>query len=447
MRFLSRALCALPATMLLAAHCAASDAADAPLSAADATRWFDEGRTAQACEAAARLADGLDVWFLRGRCAALAGRHGEAIEWFERILLEQDAPRTRLELARSQGAAGMADAARVNYRRVLESAPPDPIREWVLHELQALDGAGERTTLGASNSAVVPRLRWYAGVGVVADSNVNAGPRDENVQVFGLPFVLTPGSLAQRDVGLETWAGLDGQTVLARGALSYELQVQGVRQRQATDFNSESLRTHLGYSLVDGPASWQLQVAAHKLRRHDGVGLSGMSAGAQWLRELSPTRALSAQFASGKHRQSDVTGGDGTFNVAGVSMSTRHAGDTETLAGLRRLNDSAQSADRSHTDHTLHGAVLGTAVNLCAACHWSMTTSLTRAHYAAPDALFGVLRRDRQVQLSATLLGPTPAGARSASWQLTLERTVSASTIPLFAFDRTRLTWSREWTH
>jgi len=388
-----------------------------------------------------------------GRCEALAGRHAAAVQAFETLLRRADSPRVRLELARSLAALGRSDEALAAYRRVLDADPPEPVRGWVLSESAALaPSVAQAATAGWS---------WHprAGIGAVADSNVNAGPSDAAVQIFGLPFELTAASLAQRDLGADVWLGLGATRPGEWGAWHADAQWSGTRYARHGEFSADTFNAQAGLSHPSAGQNVDATLALQSQTQRNGNGRDTVTLGAQGLRELSAGTALAWLTAAGRIHQRRVTGADGSFALGGGSLNLRRvasAGDPawlpstlEALAGVRVLRESLHEADRSHTDIAPQAALQSTAAALCDSCVVTLDFTRTQSRYDAVDAAFGLLRRDRLRVLSLTLArGAPPAAATgevATTWQCVLQRSIAGSTLPAYAFDRTLLRCSREW--
>lgn len=412
---------------------------------------------AQADGDAASMAGDPQALFEFGRCEALAARHASAVRAFETLLARADSPRVRLELARSLSALGRRDEALASYKAVLAAHPPEPVNGWVLSETAAL--APQRADANVADAAN-GHWTWHprAGVGAMADSNVNAGPTDATVQIFGLPFELTAASLAQRDVGAQTWLGLGATRPGEWGQWHADAQWSGTRYAQHGEFSADTFSAQAGLARASAGQTLDVTLALESQSQRNGNGRDTVTLGAQGLRELSSTSALAWLGAAGRIHQRQTAGADGGFVLGGASLNLRHAtssGDPawwpatmEALMGVRVLRVSLQEADRIHTDVTPQVA-LQAATSLCDGCAVTLDLTHTQARYDAVDPAFGLPRRDRLNVLALTFARGAQASATAlevaTTWQCVLERSVNASTLSAYTFDRTVLRCSREW--
>lgn len=384
--------------------------------------------------------------FERGRAEALAGRHEAAVRAFEQLLARADSPRVRLEMARSLAALGRRDEALAAYRAVLAARPPEPVIGWVASEMAAL----------APSVDPVADAGWswhsHGGVGALADSNVNAGPADAAVQIFGLPFELSAASLAQRDLGAQAWVGVGTGRDGAWGRWHADARWSGTRYRRLDEFAADAFSVAAGLARADAGRSLDVSLAAESQVQRNGNGRDAITLGAQGLQELTDSGAVGWLAAAGRVHQHQVVGADGNFGLAGASLNLRRlraAGDAswlpagvEALLGVRVLRESLQDGDRSHTDLTPQVALQSTT-GLCEGCTLTLDLAHTAARYDAVDPAFGLLRRDRLRVLTLTLARSAPVDG--ATWQCVVERSVNGSTLAAWRYDRSVLRCSREW--
>jgi tetratricopeptide (TPR) repeat protein len=149
-----------------------------------------------------------DALFLLGNVAVAQGKQDEAISLFRRLLvLEPDAERVRLELARAFFLKGDYQNADRQFRFARAGDIPDATKENIDHFLGAIS-----------------RLREWAfdfALGLAPDTNQNAATSASQVQIFGLPFTLDPNARSQSGVGLAgsangEWSPLVSDNIKAR---------------------------------------------------------------------------------------------------------------------------------------------------------------------------------------------------------------------------------------
>lgn len=193
-----------------------------------------------------------EALFLLGNVAAAQARYDEAITLFRRLLvLEPDAERVRLELARSFFLKHDYQNADRQFRFARAGDIPDSAKENIDHFLGAISRLREWT--------------FDFALGLAPDTNQNAATSASQVQIFGLPFALDPNARSQSGVGLAgsangEWSPLVSGNIKARiGA--------GIARTEYSGGNFDDM-TLSGYA---GPqflySDWDFSVLATGFRR------------------------------------------------------------------------------------------------------------------------------------------------------------------------------------
>jgi len=213
MRFLVTLACAL----LLSAPALAQDSQDtkpaqaiSDIAAAQllvANNRLDDARKLLEFILRARPED-RDALFLLGNVAVAQNKYDEAIPLFRRLLvLEPDAERVRLELARAFFLKGDYQNSDRQFRFARAGDIPDTAKENIDHFLGAISRLREWT--------------FDFAFGLAPDTNQNAATSAAQVQIFGLPFTLDPSARRQSGVGLAgsasgEWSPLISDNIKAR---------------------------------------------------------------------------------------------------------------------------------------------------------------------------------------------------------------------------------------
>ncbi|MBN9553233.1 MAG: DUF560 domain-containing protein [Alphaproteobacteria bacterium] len=149
-----------------------------------------------------------DALFLLGNVAVAQNKYDEAVSLFRRLLvLEPDAERVRLELARAFFLKGDYQNADRQFRFARAGDIPDAAKENIDHFLGAISRLREWT--------------FDFALGLAPDTNQNAATSASQVQIFGLPFTLDPNARSQSGVGLAgsadgEWSSLVSDNIKAR---------------------------------------------------------------------------------------------------------------------------------------------------------------------------------------------------------------------------------------
>lgn len=157
--------------------------------------------------------DKTEVAFLLGTIAMAEKRHEDAIDIFRSILVDRPGlTRVRLELARALFLGRNDEAAEYHFRLALAEQPPGPV---VQNIWRFLDTIRARKI-----------WRYTLSISMAPDTNINAAPEDERVDLFGIPFILDEGAVEKSGVGFVASGGasytptLWGRTKLDSGVFA-----------------------------------------------------------------------------------------------------------------------------------------------------------------------------------------------------------------------------------
>ncbi|WP_162912953.1 surface lipoprotein assembly modifier [Rhodospirillaceae bacterium SYSU D60014] len=135
-----------------------------------------------------------DIDFLLGQIALAQKDYDTAIERFRAILVRDPAlPRVRLELGRAFFLNGEDDNAKHQFGLALAGDMPESVVDNVNRYLDAIR----------------ERKGWHVdlSVGLAPDTNINAGPAIETVELFGRPFILSKDARERSGVGFKGTLG------------------------------------------------------------------------------------------------------------------------------------------------------------------------------------------------------------------------------------------------
>lgn len=380
----------------------------------------------------------LDAWFAAGQCAAQTGDHAAAASWFRRILQVVDAPRTHLELARALVVLGRTEQALPHYSAVLRSGPPEPIRSWVIQELAHLGAAAS----GAKTSI------WRFGLGALHDTNVNAGPRDRSISIWGMPFELTPESLGKSDQGVNSWIGYEGQALMPWGVASLGVRVDTTRYARSPEFGFAHLSTQLSLRRVAGPAQFGWSISGTALRPDNGNERDGAHTSLTVLVDTGSDRTVSGTATLGSQRHQGAASPRSQVGSIEAAVVQGLAGAGRLTLGLKSGSEIHDAADLSHDDRAWTAALSTRAPRLCNGCEVTLSTALTWVRHRGPDAIFETTRQDRRRDASLEFAIPgwhDATSQRQSTWRLGFERSINESNLAMSRHQRSRATLSKEW--
>lgn len=398
-----------------------------PLRGGDGQKALDEARAL-----ADEWAGDPDFQFLYGLAAMEAGEYSEAILALDAVLIARpDDHRARLELARAQYQTGNWRSARREFRRVLDTDPPEQVRKNIRRFLDRMDERSQLTE---------PDFRLEGRYSLGHDTNINSATSADSIELdlFDQPF-----ELALRDSNRETHDAFQGYGLNA--LYSHPLdQRRGFSVQAAADQTDQFSQDAYDLTRLRLGSSWyqrlgedqQLQVTASgdqinldndRLRWQ--TGLKG-----ELQQRLTASEQLFASLGVSAKRYPDQHERDTDQAVLGIGNS--HRSDqwqdrVSLLAGVENARDS----DNKHFGRRFAGfsASMGWTIM---PRHTLKASGIYRfSRYDRHHPLFGERRRDQETAISA-------------GWQWSLMRRLrletkvtyqlAESSIEFYDFDRTQ---------
>jgi hypothetical protein len=408
----------------------------APIQPGDSTRSISDLQAAELLIQAGKLAEAKrvltylqqlrprdsQVLFLLGMIAVQQKDYPAAVRLFRRILVrEPDAVRVRLELGRAFFLDKDYDNAERQFRLALAGKLPAAVKLNIANYLYAIRKA----------------RAWSYNLAVSAapDTDINAGPSIQTVNIFGLPFQLSEQARKQSGVGVEVDGGGEWSPQISddlRLRLGAQLHTADYGQGE---FDDTTASTYAGLRLVNG--QWDISPLATYYRRWYGGLFYNQGSGGSLqttyyaTQRLSLNGVVSAQYIefgppAGQSGAAVSAIAGAAYTLTSTSVVSAQAAVARQWAGLPAFANTAVQLQLAYAQDLPYGYSV------------SFQPSWVRIGYDAPLAAFGVSRVDQQWTLQATLLnrridvaGFTP--------RLLYAYTHNTSNIPLFAYDRSRL--------
>ena len=368
----------------------------------------------------------------RFRLALLREAQGDragAIEWLKALLDEKPgAGRPRLELARLLAAAGDEAGARRELRRAGAAGLPDDVARVVDRFATALRSV--RPLGGSFEVAIAP------------DTNINRATTQERVDTVVAPLDLSRDARATSAIGLS----LSGQA-FARGDLTDRVALLG-RVSARADLYGQSRFNDVVLTLAAGPeftvAGARLRPAAIAQRRWFGGALFSESHGgsANLLKPLDRVSQIEGEITLLDSRYPRIPIQDGLLSDVSLAYDRALSPRLGIRVGVRATRQDAREAFVATTS----GAVDLLASRAFGKQLVFVQASGFRLDADGPDPLFGLKRRDERLDLTAGII------LRRFTWAglaplVRVTHSRSDSTVPIFAFERTRVEFalSREF--
>jgi hypothetical protein len=337
--------------------------------------------------------------FYYGLAAIDSGHLSQGVFALERMLLSQPAnQRVRLELARGYFLLEQYDRARKEFRKVLDTQPPEKVRANIQQflDLIRLRESRYRTTAG-----------YYVELSTGYDSNVNSAPSIAGFDspVFG-PGVLDNSAVSQEDgyAGFEVGANIIHP--LKPGlALFGNLSFSRRAHEEATEFDTRIFNTQGGISLLQGPdryrlsLQWQKYHVGHR-RYRDLLGISG-----EWQHNLDERTRLTSflQYTETNFTQNELQGADQAMGGLGIMRSFPLCWQPLFFATLYLGEDRARVdswAARAIVDRDIYGLSAGTQLTLTPKLSLTLSAQLQESRYDEEDRFFLLQREEEMRKLS-----------------------------------------------
>lgn len=153
-------------------------------------------------------------WFLLGAAAKQSGHLDDAADYFEKVLaIDPKADRVKLELAAVAYQLGNAERAKTLLLDVKAAKPPAGVMSNIDRFLATIE-----SNKGQKN------WRVRASTGWIYDSNVNAGPNEDIISMFGLPFRLSTDAKPREDNAYTLGLGFD-HAIPVNGSVGWQSNV------------------------------------------------------------------------------------------------------------------------------------------------------------------------------------------------------------------------------
>lgn len=392
----------------------------------DAKAMIASGRTSEArqlLEARLRLSQGdVDAHFLLGILAASEGDYAAAIVHYQSALNgAPNAPRIRLELARTLYLAGKYGSAERQFRKALAGHLPVEVESGVHHFLEQIRAQKTWT--------------YDVGIAIAPDTNINGGSSVRDTLLFGLPFEFGRDARQRSGIGLATQAmveyspHLTSDVRLRIGAAVRRRDYKGVR------FDDMSSSVSIGPRFnVHG---WDLSLLATGLARWYGGKSYQRAAGMRGEAIIFPARdtglSLAAEWQRIRYTKSPAQDGSIMSISAGVIRIFSPAS-----YGSLKVEVSRQKALAPDLSNWSGIFSVEYSRDLTHGITASIAPSIGLVRYDHPDVFFGRVRKDKSLELDVTLTN------RSITlWRfhptITYRHVQRRSTIDLFQNSQDRL--------
>lgn len=330
------------------------------------------------------------IEFARAGLARSKGDYGQAIAHYRTILSQHpDFASVRLDMARAMFENRQFDAAEYQFRRVLQSDPPQQIQNIIAHYI-------ERIQQGSP-------LTGTLSVSYLNDSNVNNASASKTIRVGDRLFIRNKESFPQRGEGLWFSGALQKDVQLSdQHGLRLMGTVTGKSYWNNHDFDDLTSRVYAGYQWRDFRQQFALLPFYEKRWYGTEAYSSGPGTRAEYSYLLSPTWQVSQalEYQKLSYDDNDYRFLRGHNRYASTTLSHAFSNRVSAYAGFDLLDQ--QTFAKSEANHRF-GLRTGVQVDLPWQVSFTASSSLAKRDYQADSDIFGTRRKDNEQLYSLSL--------------------------------------------
>ncbi len=397
------------------------------VSAVDAARFLVEnGHPDEAIQILdAVLADDpqdTEAQFLRGMAAVSQQDYDKAIRVFRAILArEPSAERVRLELAR----AFFLNADYNNAERQFRFARAGDVPQAVKHNIDIY-------------LAAINRLREWSiafSFGFAPDTNRNAATSAEQVDIFGLPFLLDQKARSQSGIGVMGEVSAEWSPLLAENTKLRMGSSTSRTEYGGGDFDDMTLAGYAGPQFLFD--NWDMSLLGTAFRRWYGNEPFVAGVGGKAIVDHGITSDLLLQFSAGGQSLTNDASPDQSGALYSIALQGYYALSPSSLAQAR-VGFNRQEARGASYAYSNIWFGLGYQRDLPAGFIAGVNPSYYVTRYDAALAAFGTRRTDDTLILEVSLLNPR-IDYGGFTPRLSYVFTSQRSNIPLFSYERNQI--------
>lgn len=323
------------------------------------------------------------IHFAKAGLARSQGQYSQAISHYRAILsAHPDFAAVRLDLARAMFENRQYDAAEYQFRRVLQSDPPENIQHVIAQYL-------ERIQQGSA-------LTGSFSLSYLNDSNVNNASSSKTIRVGDRLFIRNKDSFPQRGEGLWFSGALQKDVQLYdQHGLRFLGTVNGKSYWNNHKFDDITSRFYAGYQWRDFRQQFALLPFYEKRWYGTEDYSSGPGVRADYSYLLSPTWQISQALEYQKLSYDDDAYRflRGQNRYTSTTLSHAFSDRVSAYAGIDFLDQ--QTFTKSESNHRV-GVRSGVQVDLPWQLSFSAGSAFARRDYQADSDIFGTRRKDNE---------------------------------------------------
>ncbi len=328
-------------------------------------------------------ADRTLVRFAKAGLARSNGNYDQAIAQYRAILSEHpELDAVRLDMARAMFENHQYDTAEYHFRRVLQSDPPENIREIIAYYIERIQQGSE--------------LTGTLSVSYLNDSNVNNASNSKTIRVGDRLFLRNKDSFPQRGEGIWFNGVLQKDVSLYnQHGLRFMGTVNGKSYWNNHDFDDVTSRAYAGYQWRDYRQQFALLPFYEKRWYSTEAYSSGPGVRGEYSYLISPAWQIS-QALEYQKLDYDADKYDflrGYTRYSSTTLSHAFSNVLSVYAGVDFQDQQTSAKSESNRRNGVRGGVV---MDLPWQLSFSASTAYARRYYQADSDIFGTRRKDNE---------------------------------------------------
>lgn len=328
-------------------------------------------------------ADRTLVRFAKAGLARSNGNYDQAIAQYRAILSEHpELDAVRLDMARAMFENHQYDTAEYHFRRVLQSDPPENIREIIAYYIERIQQGSE--------------LTGTLSVSYLNDSNVNNASSSKTIRVGDRLFLRNKDSFPQRGEGIWFNGVLQKDVSLYnQHGLRFMGTVNGKSYWNNHDFDDVTSRAYAGYQWRDYRQQFALLPFYEKRWYSTEAYSSGPGVRGEYSYLISPAWQIS-QALEYQKLDYDADKYDflrGYTRYSSTTLSHAFSNVLSVYAGVDFQDQQTSAKSESNRRNGVRGGVV---MDLPWQLSFSASTAYAKRHYQADSDIFGTRRKDNE---------------------------------------------------
>jgi len=370
-------------------------------------------------------------WFLLGASAKASGQFKQAISYFEKVIeLAPNSHRAKLELATLLYQSGDKKRTKQLLLDVKAARPVTEVANNIDRFLATIETTGKQKN-----------WRVRGSVGITHDSNANAGPDEDFINMFGFPFALSDDAKNNDDEAVLLNIAFDHVLPISQG-LNWQSNVS----LGSTNYKKLDNLDQLSLSLSSGPTwlqnnatIWSVPITANQVKVGHKQAYYSYSAGIAPQVRYSLSKSLSLSLATSyqNKRYHSFSKRNSSSRSLSPSVSWQLSKQTNLRAGASVANENSGLDTFSNDLWSLSLGGFHSFNN-----KWSLSANASYAdtNYEEKEAAYNDNRHDKNSRLAIDVI--YNFSQIDSDLVLSASMLENRSNLKIYNYDRDQLSFS-----